>query len=204
MKVAIFGASGQTGLFLVERALLQNHEVAAFVRTPETFPLRHEPLRVLTGDVRSREAVAQAIEGADAVICAVGELLKSSRVGSQATENIIAAMKQHGVKRLVTVTGPGAGDRKKRMGGLARLVLKLFVNLDDKERQEELIRASGLDWILVRPSLLTNDPHTGAYRVGPDVTHGIATKLARSDLAEFMLNQLTDDTYVHQMPAIHH
>ena len=204
MKVAIFGASGQTGLFLVERALLQNHEVAAFVRTPETFPLRHEQLRVLTGDVRSREAVAQAIEGADAVICAVGELLKSSRVGSQATENIIAAMKQHGVKRLVTVTGPGAGDRKKRMGGLARLILKLFVNLDDKERQEELIRASGLDWIIVRPSLLTNDPHTGAYRVGPDVTHGIATKLARSDLAEFMLNQLTDDTYVHQMPAIHH
>ncbi len=204
MKVAIFGASGQTGLFLVERALLQNHEVAAFVRTPETFPLRHEQLRVLTGDVRSREAVAQAIEGADAVICAVGELLKSSRVGSQATENIIAAMKQHGVKRLVTVTGPGAGDRKKRMGGLARFMLKLFVNLDDKERQEELIRASGLDWIIVRPSLLTNDPHTGAYHVGPDVTHGIATKLARSDLAEFMLNQLTDDTYVHQMPAIHH
>ena len=204
MKVAIFGASGQTGLFLVERALLQKHEVAAFVRTPETFPLRHEQLRVLTGDVRSREAVAQAIEGADAVICAVGERLKSSRVGSQATENIIAAMKQHGVKRLVAVTGPGAGESKKRTGWLARLILKLFVNLDDKERQEELIRASELDWIIVRPSLLTNDPHTGTYRVGPDVTHGIATKLARSDLAEFMLNQLTDDTYVHQMPAIRH
>lgn len=204
MKVAIFGASGQTGLFLVERALLQNHEVAAFVRTPETFPLRHEQLKVLTGDVRSREAVAQAIEGADAVICAVGERLKSSRVVSQATENIIAAMKQHGVRRLVAVTGPGAGEGKKRTGWLARLVMKLFVNLDDKERQEELIRASELDWIIVRPSLLTNDPHTGAYRAGPDVTHGIATNIARSDLAEFMLNQLTDDTYVHQMPAIHH
>ncbi len=204
MKVAIFGASGQTGLFLVERALLQKHKVAAFVRTPETFPLRHEQLKVLTGDVRSREAVAQAIEGADAVICAVGERLKSSRVGSQAYENIIAGMKQHGVRRLVAVTGPGAGDAKKRTGWLARLILKPFVNLDDKERQEEIIRASELDWIIVRPSLLTNDPHTGAYRVGPDVTHGIATKLARSDLAEFMLNQLTDDTYVHQMPAIHH
>ena len=204
MKVAIFGASGQTGLFLVERALVQNHQVAAFVRTPETFPLRHEKLKVLTGDVRSREAVAQAIEGADAVICAVGERMKSSRVGSQATENIIAAMKQHGVRRLVAVTGAGAGDSKKRTGWPARLILKLFVNLDDKERQEELIRASELDWVIVRPSLLTNDPHTGAYRVGPDVTHGIATKLARSDLAEFMLNQLTDDTYVHQMPAIHH
>jgi len=116
VKVAIFGASGQTGLFLVERALLQNHEVAAFVRTPETFPLRHEQLTVLTGDVRSREAVAQAIEGADAVICAVGERLKSSRVSSQATENIIAGMKQHGVRRLVAVTGLGAGDSKKRTG----------------------------------------------------------------------------------------
>ena len=204
MKVAIFGASGQTGLFLVERALLQNHEVAAFVRTPETFPLRHEQLKVVTGDVRSREAVAQAIEGADAVICAVGERLKSSRVGSQATENIIAGMKQHGVRRLVAVTGLGAGDSKKSTGWLARLAMKLLVNLDDKERQEELILASELDWIIVRPSLLTNDPHTGAYRVGPDVKHGIATKLARSDLAEFMLNQLTDDTYVRQMPAIRH
>ena len=204
MKVAIFGASGQTGLFLVERALLQNHEVAAFVRTPETFPLRHEQLTVLTGDVRSREAVAQAIEGADAVICAVGERLKSSRVSSQATENIIAGMKQHGVRRLVAVTGLGAGDSKKRTGWLARLVMKLLVNLDDKERQEELIQASELDWIIVRPPLLTNDPHTGAYRVGPDVKHGIGTKLARSDLAEFMLNQLTDDTYVRQMPAIRH
>ncbi len=204
MKVTIFGASGQTGIFLVERALLQNHEVVAFVRTPETFPLRHEQLQVLTGDVRSREAVAQAIEGADAVICAVGERMKSSQVGSQAYENIIAGMKQHSVRRLVAVSAPGAGDGKKRTGWLARLILKLFVNLDDKERQEEIIRASGLDWIIVRPSLLTNDPHTGAYRVGPDVTHGIATKLARSDLAEFMLNQLTDDTYLHQMPAIRH
>jgi putative NADH-flavin reductase len=82
--------------------------------------------------------------------------------------------------------------------------MRMFVNLDDMERQEELIRASDLDWIIVRPSLLTNDPHTGTYRAGPDVTHGIGSKLPRADLADFMLEQLTDDTYLRQTPAIHH
>jgi putative NADH-flavin reductase len=80
--------------------------------------------------------------------------------------------------------------------------MRLFVNLDDKERQEELIQGSELDWIIVRPSLLTNDPHTGAYRVGSEVTHGIGAKLPRADLADFMLEQLTDDTYLRQATAI--
>jgi putative NADH-flavin reductase len=204
MNVTIFGASGQTGLFLVERALQHDHEVTAYVRTPETFAISHEKLKVVKGDVRSRAAVAKTVKGADAVMCAIGERLKASRVGSQATENIIDGMKQHGVRRLVAVTGRGTGDSKEKTWWLARLIMKLFVNLDDKERQEELIRASELDWIIVRPSLLTNEPHTGTYRVGPEVTHGIASKIARSDLADFMLEQLTDDTYLHQTPAIHH
>jgi putative NADH-flavin reductase len=204
MNVAIFGASGQTGLFLVERALLHEHHVRAYVRSPETFPLSHESLDVLRGDVRSGEGVASAIEGSDAVLCAIGDRLKSSHVCSEATKNIIQGMKRHGVRRLVAVTGLGTGDSRKRTWWLPRLIMKLFVNLDDKERQEALIRESDLDWIIVRPSLLTNEPHTGAYRVGPEVTHGIASKLPRADLAEFMLEQLTDDTYVRQTPAIHH
>ncbi len=146
MHVAIFGASGQTGLFLVERALVQEHDVTALVRTPETFPLRHDRLKVVVGDARSREIVARAIEGADAVICAVGERLRSSRVSSQATENIIAGMKKHKVRRLVAVTGLGTGDSKKKAGWLARFLMRLFVNLDDKERQEELIQKSDLEW----------------------------------------------------------
>ena len=202
MHVAIFGASGQTGLFLVERALGQEHDVTALVRTPETFPLRHDRLKVVVGDARSREIVARAIEGADAVICAVGERLKSSRVSSQATENIIAGMKQHKVRRLIAVTGLGTGDSKKRAGWLARFLMRIFVNLDDKERQEELIQKSDLDWTIVRPSLLTNDPHTGSYRVGPEVTHGIGAKVPRADLADFMLEQLTDDTYLRQATVI--
>ena len=202
MHVAIFGASGQTGLFLVERALVQEHDVMAFVRTPETFPLRNDRLKVVIGDVRSRESVIRAIEGADAVICAVGERLKSSRVSSEATENIIAGMKAHNVRRLVVVTGLGTGDSKKKAGWLSRFLMRIFVNLDDKERQEELIQKSDLDWIIVRPSLLTNDPHTGSYRVGPEVTHGIGAKVPRADLADFMLEQLTDDTYLHQATAI--
>ena len=122
MRVAIFGASGQTGLFLVERALVQEHDVTAFVRTPETFPLRNDRLKVVIGDVRSRESVVRAIEGADAVICAVGERLKSSRVSSEATENIIAGMKAHKVRRLVVVTGL---DKGRTLRELKRIVTLL-------------------------------------------------------------------------------
>ena len=204
MKVAIFGASGQTGLFLVEHALFQGHTVTAFVRTPQIFPMRHDDLSVVEGDVRSRDKVAEAIEGADAVLCVIGTRLRDAppRICSAATENIIAGMKQHGVRRLITVTGAGSGDSKQRTGFFERAVMKVFVSLDDKERQEDLIKESGLDWVIVRPPLLTNDPHTGEYKVGPDVRPGIAGKLARADLVDFMLEQLISDDYLHQTPTI--
>jgi putative NADH-flavin reductase len=111
MNVTVFGASGQTGLFLVERALGRGYEVTAYVRTPEIFPISHENLKVVKGDVRSRADVARTIEGADAVLCAVGERLRTSRVCSAATENIIDGMKQHGVRRPVTAERRRGGSR---------------------------------------------------------------------------------------------
>jgi len=204
MNLTIFGASGQTGMFVVERALLQENRVTAYVRTPETFPLSADSLVVAPGDVRMPGPVAQAIEGADAVICAVGARPGSgkSKVSSEATANIIAGMNQHGVRRLIAVTAAGLSDSGPRTSRISNLFMKVFVSLEDKERQEGLIRVSDLDWTIVRPPMLNNEPHTGSYKVGEDLQPGIASKFARADLADFILDLLTDDTYLRQAPTV--
>ena len=204
MNLTIFGASGQTGLFVVERALLRDDHVTAYVRSPETFPLSAANLVVLPGDVRMPGPVAKAIEGADAVICTVGTRpgTGKSNVCSEATVNILAGMKQHGVRRLIAVTAAGSGDSGPKTGALAKLFMKVFVSLEDKERQEQLISESDVDWTIVRPPMLNNEPHTGSYKVGEDLQPGIASKFARADLADFIIEQLTDDTYLRQAPTV--
>ena len=191
-------------MFVVERALLQDNRVTAYVRTPETFPLSADRLVIVPGDVRMPGPVAQAIEGADAVVCVVGARPGSgkSNVSSEATANIIAGMNQHGVSRLIAVTAAGVADSGAKTGAFAKLFMKVFVSLEDKGRQEGLIRESTLDWTIVRPPLLNNEPQTGAYKVGENLQPGIASKFARADLAEFILELLADDTYLHQAVTV--
>jgi putative NADH-flavin reductase len=205
MNLTIFGASGQTGMFVVERALLQEDHVTAYVRSPETFPLSADSLVIVPGDVRMPGPVAQAIEGADAVICAVGARpgTGKSNVSSEATANIIAGMQQHGVRRLIAVTAAGLSGRGPRTSAISNLFMKVFVSLEDKERQEQLIRDSDLDWTIVRPPMLANEPHTGSYKVGEDLQPGIGSKFARADLADFIVDLLTaEETYLHQAPTV--
>lgn len=204
MNLTIFGASGQTGMFVVERALLLENRVTAYVRSPQTFPLSADNLVIVPGDVRMAAPVAQAIEGADAVVCAVGVRPGSgkSNVSSEATANIIAGMKEHGVRRLIAVTAAGLSNRGPRTSAISNLFMKVFVSLEDKERQEHLIRESGLDWTIVRPPLLNNEPHTGSYKVGEDLQPGLTSKFARADLADFVLDLLNDDTYVGQAVTV--
>lgn len=202
MHLSIFGASGQTGQFLVQKALQRNHSVTAFVRSPNLFPIRDPNLLVVHGDVLRAREVADAVQGADAVFCVIGGRSPGSRVCSEGTKNIIRAMRHHHVRRLIAVTGMGAGDSRRRFGVVGRLAMRAFLSLEDKDRQEDLIRGSDLEWTIVRPPMLTNEPHTGTYRVGADLKATSMTKLARADLVEFLLTQLTDPTYLHQTPTM--
>ena len=207
MRILVVGATGETGQQIVEQSLAQGHNVTALVRQPDRFDMQHPSLQVVKGDVLD-PASLDAVQGQDAVISSLG----TKKIGfepvtllSEGTKNLLQAMERHSVKRLVCITGIGAGDSKGH-GGLLydKLILPLILKriYDDKDRQEAEIRQSNLDWTIVRPGGLTNDLAKGKYRVLTDLTGITAGKISRADVATFILQELTDDRYLHQAPLI--
>jgi putative NADH-flavin reductase len=205
VKVLIIGATGATGQILMREALAQGHEVTALARNPSAVASEDQRLRVLQGNALDASSVGAAVSGQDAVLSALGtRSARPTTLFSESTHNVIGAMDKHGVRRLVCITGIGVGDSKGHVGFLYDRIIRPFVvkNVyDDKERQEEAIKQSDLDWVIVRPAQLTDEPAKGEYRVylGGSYT---ATTISRADVAAFMLAQLTDDTNVHKMPVI--
>jgi len=207
MRIAIFGATGRTGKHLVREALDAGHEVVALARDPSKMGMTHERLRVIRGDVLDPAKVGEVVRGADAVISAVGQTKGSPKdLQTRGTQNIVAAMKEHGVRRLVSLTGAGVrdpGDRPKLVDKAFGFALKTLQRdvLEDGERHAEVIKGSGLDWVIVRGPRLTEGPKKGTYRVGL-VGKNSGTQVSRADLAEFMLRQVTGDEHLGQMPVV--
>ncbi len=208
MKVLIIGATGPTGQQLVQQALTQGHEVTALVRNPDKFEMQHDRLRAVKGDVLDSESFETAVQQQQAVISSLGTKkisLEPVTLFSEGTKNLLQAMNHHAVRRLICITGIGAGDSKGHGGFLYdKLILPLVLKriYDDKDRQEAEIRQSNLDWVIVRPGLLTNEPAKGNYRVLTDLTGVTAGKISRADVATFALQQLTDDRYLRQTPLL--
>lgn len=207
MRIAIFGASGRTGCPLVEQALAAGHEVRALVRNPSKLRIRHKRLAVIRGDVLDSAKVEKTIAGADAVLGALGQTKGStSEVQTQGTENSVAAVERHGVRRLVSLTGVGVRDPRDEPKLADRAVTFLLRRLqpnvlEDGVRHAEVIKTSGLEWVIVRGPRLTEGPKKGEYRVGM-VGKNSGTRISRADLTEFMLGQLTVDTHLRQMPVV--
>ena len=203
MKLIVFGATGGSGRQLVEQALSLGHDVTAFARNPAALKTSHPKLKVMQGDALDAASVSQAVAGQDAVLFAIGINRRSTMtVCTESTRHIIAAMKEHKVRRFICLSAYGASETKDT--ALYSKVLRALIGkrVEDKDRQEELLRASELDWVLVRPPLLTNGARRGRYRVGFDIPIKLFSSVSRADVAEFMLKQLTDDTYLHQAPTI--
>jgi len=205
LNVIIFGATGSLGRHLVEQSLSQGHQVTAFSRHPENLGIAHENLHTVAGDVMDPAAVADAVAGHDAVVIALGAGRKGG-VRTTGTRNVIDGMKAAGVARLICLSTLGAGDSRHQLNFLWKYImfgLLLRPAYADHQAQEELVRRSGLDWTLVRPGAFTDDAPTGAYRHGaPLAATDLKLKIARADVAGFMLQQLTDRGYLHQAPAV--
>jgi putative NADH-flavin reductase len=207
VKLLVFGGTGGTGREIVAQALSQGHVVTAFVRNPAALTTKHENLRVVRGDILDYPSVEAAVRGQDAVLSALGvRKLRKNTILSDGTKNIIRAMEQHGVKRFVCESSLGVGDSKEQLGWVFNfLLIPLFLRnvFRDKETQEQHIRQSQLEWIIVRPGALTNGPRTGFYRSGFSSTdRTIKGKISRADVADFMLKQLADDTFLRKTPGL--
>jgi putative NADH-flavin reductase len=207
-RVLVVGATGGTGRELVAQGLERGHSVTAFARRPERVRLHHQRLSVASGDVLDYGSVESAVRGQGAVLSALGHKrwFYPNRILSTGTRNLVRAMEEYGVRRLVCETALGVGDSRGRAGlyytlFVAPLILPFYFR--DKERQEGIIRDSPLDWVIVRPGRLTNGPRRRRYRQGPHVGHWLWTcRISRADVADFMLRQLGEDTYLRSSPGV--
>ena len=200
MKLLIFGATGGTGRQTVEQALAQGHQVTAFVRQPTALAMQHANLAVVQGDAQDKEAIRKTVPGHDVVISALGTRGGPAML-PEITRNILDAMAEHGIRRSLWVSSFGAGDSINQMSWVSQTVIvKGFLRqaIEEKNAQEQLIMASGSDWIIARPGGLTDGPRTGVYRV-----LGSASKekvgrpsISRADVADFLLKHLTGDQYL--------
>jgi len=201
MNLLIVGATGGTGQQLVSQALERGHRVTALVRK-EPSPEPRPGLITVLGNVLDASSLDRAVPGQNAVLSALGhkQFFRPTRILSEGTRNLIGAMRRHGVRRFVCETALGISDAWWQMGIYYTLFVRpVIVPLYfwDKARQEAVIRASDLDWTIVRPGALTNGPKRGHYRHGPRVGHWLWTvRISRADVAAFMLDQLTDGRYV--------
>ena len=207
-RLLVVGATGGTGRQIVAQALERGHEVTALARDPARLRINHPRLTVVQGDVLDAAAVDRAVQGQEAVLSALGhnKYFYPTRILSEGTRNIVRAMEAHGVRRFICETSLGIGDSAGRMG----LYYTLFVipvilpfYFWDKTRQERIIEASAVDWLIVRPGALTNRQARGAVRHGRSAGNLLWTvRVPRADVAAFMLDQLASDTYRCAAPGV--
>lgn len=207
MKTIVFGATGTVGHLAVESILAEGHEVTAFARTPEKLGISNPSLTLVSGDAMDKSAVEAAVEGHDAVIVALGSgMSRKSRIRSVGTMNVIQAMQAHGIRRLVCQSTLGAHESWSNLNFFWKRIMFGFLLRPvflDHELQENLVRASGLDWTIVRPSAFTDGPAAGVFREDftPD-ERNLSLKISRADVAEFLKRQLSEAKYLRHAVAI--
>lgn len=204
MKVIVFGAAGATGKLIVDECLARGYDVTAFVRDATKLVTR-DGVRVVEGDMLNANAVAAAIVGHDAAIHAVGSgNMKASTVRTEPARILVAAMQQAGVKRLVAMSGMGAGESRDGMPAVVRAVivpLLLGRLLRDQNGLEHHVTSSSLDWTLVRPGELKDVEKTGNIKASLDYK-GVSMGVPRPDVAAFIVDQLASDVYLRKAPAL--
>lgn len=206
-NVLVLGATGGTGRLIVGEAVARGHAVTALVRSPDK-AADLEGARIVVGDARDAAGLRTALKGQDAVVSALGTPASPFRevtLLSSATRALVDAMKAEGVARLVAITGIGAGDSAGH-GGFAfdRVIMPLLLRrvYADKDRQEAIVRASGLDWVLVRPAVLNDKPGRGAVRALTDLSGFHGGTVSRKDVADFVLDQIGSDRWLRRSPLI--
>ena len=205
MKLTIFGSTGTIGLQIVNQALESGHTVTVLVRDPSKLHTNHTNLRVIQGDVMDSTSVEKAVSGQDAVLSALGAGSKGT-VRSVGTRNIIHAMEKAGVQRFICLSTLGVGDSWGNLNFFWKYIMfrgLLRQAFADHVRQEDYVVQSNLDWTIVRSGAFTDGKHTGVYRHGfPGTDKKTKLEISRADVADFMLKQLGDKTYLHMTPGL--
>lgn len=205
MKIAIFGATGKTGIVLVKQAIEHGHEVTVMVRDPKRLPAFSKEIEVFTGDFSNLDTVKSTVEGQDAVICALGsrELYKNSGLRTLGTRAIIDAMQEVSVKRLVVMSSMGIGESWNNLPLFTKALFKLFMPAarGDHEAQELAVKSSALDWTIIRPSGLTEVPNVSTYEFGKDLKPK-SSRISRANVADLILKVIEFNSHLNEAITI--
>jgi putative NADH-flavin reductase len=208
MRILVIGATGGTGREIVREALAKGYQVNALALSAADAAPLLPGADIIQGDALDGQAVSKALAECDGVISALGTklaLLHKETLLSTATRVLIDEMHKKAITRLLCITGIGAGDSRGHGGFLYDHIaqpLLLSSTYEDKDRQEDEIRKSGLDWTIVRPTNLTDDPATGNIRALTDLTDFHGGSIARADVAHFLITELEDRRWACQSPVI--
>ncbi len=203
MRIALFGGTRGVGRQVLVQALEKEWGIKLLARNPGAVP-PEAGLQVIGGDAMDPGKVIQTITGCDAVVCCLGPAKGSPRdVCSRWTEIIIPAMQKFSLTRIVVITGMGTGDSLKQIPGWYRWLFRLLLrsSLADKERQEALLRDSGLDWTIIRPGGLTDKPTANPPAIGVDQTTP-ARMVSREAVAALVVQELESGEYRGRTPYI--
>jgi putative NADH-flavin reductase len=204
MRIVVAGASGATGRHVVSRALRSGHDVVALVRKAGTFDLQRGLREVRWIGVDDAAAVRTAVGDADVVISALGGVEKGpTTVCTDAVRTLIPAMHAAHVGRLIAVSAHGVLETHDRSLYSMAVWSGVAEKMKDKESMEELIVASDLDWTVVRPPMLNDRPATGKYRAGEHLPIRVWHSIGRADLADFLVREAEQASFVHRYPRVH-
>jgi uncharacterized protein YbjT (DUF2867 family) len=208
MKLLVLGGTGGTGKHVIESALESGHEVTALVRDPAKVATKHDKLTVIKGNAASAADLASALAGKDAVISALGPRTKTDPICAEAAAALVEAAKPAGVRRIVWISASGVGDSRAAMNATSfvfgRIIIPLFLTKQytNHERAENTLRASDLDWTVVRPLQLV-DKSTGkpvTAQTGSGKVAGL--KIARSDVARWLVEEAGARAHVRSTPML--
>ena len=206
--ILVLGASNGIGFETVKAALQAGHTVRAFARSASKIDLADQGLERFSGDALRAQDVKSALDEIDAVVQALGvpfrDLFQAVSLFSESTNILVPAMESGGVRRLIAVTGFGAGDSERAIGLLQRVPFQLVFGraYRDKDVQEMRIKKSKLDWTIVRPGVLTGGSQTGKYQVLDQPSQWRNGRIARANVADFIIRQIDKPTHVGQAPVL--
>jgi putative NADH-flavin reductase len=208
MKVLVLGATGGVGQHILKLGIERGHELTALVRKPEKLKSWESRVRIVKGDALNKRALEEAVRGQDASIYSIGvKTIGRTTLFSESTRILIDAMERNKVKRLVCITGVGAGETKGHGGFLYdRIIYPLITKrvYEDKELQEMMIQKSSLDWVIVRPAVFREGTASGKLQAVTDVRGVTLRRVSRAEVAAFVLEQLTEDRFLRKPVFIGH
>lgn len=204
-KIAVIGGTGKAGKYLVNQLVKQGYKIKVLVRNPDKLENTSHLVEKIPGDVRDYKSVYNLIQGCTAIISALGQAKDESPVFSLAAGNIIRAMNALGVRRYILITGltlDTPSDKKSfRTRFLSRIMKLSFPSIvADKQKEYSILAESGLDWTIIRLPLIEQTDSTAPVNIS--LTDCPGKKISTTDLADFLIGQLSDDRFIGKVPFI--